>query len=53
MDNSFLIDLAVSVILSLLKQVVKNPAKKAQMRKVFLKVFNATRQAYPNDPDFE
>lgn len=43
-----LIPMAVSVIIS----SVKNPAKKAELKKAMLKVRNTINQVYANDPDF-
>lgn len=43
----FWVDFAVSIIITLLRAVVKDPAKKEQMRKVFLKVDTLIHAAYP------
>jgi len=51
--DSFLVDFAISVILTTVRAVVKNPGKKAAMKKVFLKVVNSIRAAYQDDPDFD
>lgn len=47
--EDLIINLGISAILS----AIKNPAKKAQLRKAFLKVFNAIKAAFPTDPDFQ
>lgn len=47
MDEIY-ISLAVSVILS----TIKNPAKKASLKAALLKVFKTIRATYADDPDF-
>lgn len=44
----YLLPMAVSIILA----TVKNPAKKAEVRNVMLKIFNTIKSAYPGDNDF-
>ena len=46
--EEILINLGVSALLV----SIKNPAKRISMRKIFLKVFNAIKSAYPNDAEF-
>lgn len=45
-------DLIVSMALAVILRVVKNPAKKEDMRKALLKVRNAINMAYVGDPEF-
>ena len=45
-------ELLISMGFSILLSTVKNPKSKEKFRKAFLKVFNAIKAAYPNDPDF-
>ena len=47
--EEILIDLGVGAIL----RSIKNPGKKAAIRKAMLKVFKAIRDAYSGDPDFQ
>ena len=46
--QDLIINLAVGVVLS----VIKDPKKKAQLRSALLKIFKAIRAGFPNDPDF-
>lgn len=46
-------DLLISMGLSVLLSAIKNPAKRASLRKQMLKIFNAIKAAYANDPDFQ
>lgn len=48
MLEDYLVSMAVTVILS----TIKNPAKKASLKKVMLKVFTSIRAAYAGDSDF-
>ncbi len=50
--NDFWVDMALSVLFSVLKQVVKNPAKKAELKKAMLKLRDTINIAYGGDPDF-
>ncbi len=43
-----LIQMAITVVLG----AIKNPGKKATLKKAFLKVFNTIRATYAGDPDF-
>jgi hypothetical protein len=49
--ESIWFDIGVSVLLSTLKSL-KGEKKKAQLKKVFLKVYTAIKMAYADDPDF-
>jgi hypothetical protein len=51
--QDYLISLALSVMFTLIKSVVKNQQSRIEMRKALLKLFISIRAAYPNDPDFE
>jgi len=46
--EDFLLAMGISVLL----QVIKNPDKKAAVKKQMLKVFNAIKANYAGDPDF-
>lgn len=46
--NDLFINLGVTAILA----SIKNPAKKASLKTIMLKVFNSIRAAYAGDPDF-
>jgi hypothetical protein len=48
MLEDFLINMGVSALLVALK----SPTKQKKMRKIFLKVFNAIKAAFPGDPEF-
>lgn len=45
-------DLLISMAVNVLIESVKNPAKKAQMRKAVLKVLRTLLQTYGSDPEF-
>lgn len=47
--EEILINPGVSALLT----AIKNPKKKATMKRVFLKVFKTIRQTFSNDPDFQ
>lgn len=47
--NDLFITMAISVILS----TVKNPESKAKLRKAMLKVFTTIKAQYASDPDFQ
>jgi hypothetical protein len=49
MDYSIFIDMAVSVIL----KVLKSPQDKPKVKKIMVKIFSSIKAAYPNDPDFQ
>ena len=51
-DNP-LFDLGLSFIFSALRVITRNPKKKAELKRVFLKIRNAINDAYADDPDFE
>lgn len=53
MKNNFWIDMALSVIFSVLKQIIKNGESKEDMRAACLKLYNTIKIAYSGDPDFE
>jgi len=50
--GDFWVDLALSVVFSTFKQVVKNPAKKEQLKKAMLKLRNMINAVYAGDADF-
>jgi uncharacterized membrane protein len=49
MNEELLIAMATSVILS----TVKNPAKKASLKKAMLKIYKTIGTVYAGDPDFQ
>ena len=49
MPIEILIGIAASIILS----TIKNPQHKAQLKSVMLKIFNAIKNVYAGDPDFQ
>ena len=49
---NFFFDMAVSVVLTVLKEVIKNKEKKAEVRKAMLKISNSIAAAYADDQDF-
>lgn len=49
---NFFLGMAISVLLSTLKEIVKNKEKKAEMKKAMLKVSRAINTVYGDDPDF-
>ena len=48
----FWTNMAISVVLSVLKEMIKNPAKKEELKKAMLKVRNQIEVVYTEDPDF-
>jgi hypothetical protein len=46
-------DLIINFGVSALLTAIKNPQKKKDLRKVFLKVFTVIWQAFASDPDFQ
>lgn len=46
-------DLLITMGVAVILQSIKNPNKKASLRKAMLKVFSAIRAAYAGDPAFE
>ena len=51
--DEVLIQTFATVLLSLLVGAFRNEAKKAQLRRIMLKIYNAIRSAYAGDQDFE
>ncbi len=51
MDTVFF-DFAISTILTTLRLAVKNPARKAQLKSVMLKIAASIFAVWPDDPDF-
>jgi len=49
MNEEFIIGMAMSVILS----SVKNPTKKASLKKAMLKIYKTIGMVYASDPDFQ
>jgi hypothetical protein len=44
--------MAISVVLLALKETIKNPAKKAELKKAMLKIRDQINLIYGDDPDF-
>jgi ABC-type uncharacterized transport system permease subunit len=51
--QDYLISMALAILFSVLKQSVKNAQSKANMKAAFLKLFNAIKALYADDPDFQ
>lgn len=51
--QDWLIDLGLAAIFRLLKDAIKNPAKRASWRKAMLKLRDAIDLAYGNDSEFD
>lgn len=51
--DEYWVQLAITVLLTTIKQTVKNPAKKQDLKRAFLKVRDAINALYAGDPDFE
>ncbi|MGH9492607.1 MAG: hypothetical protein ACRD2K_03820 [Terriglobales bacterium] len=51
--GDFWVDMALAIVFSVLKQVVKNPGRKEALKKAFLKLRNTINAAYAGDSDFE
>jgi len=49
MNEDLLISMAASIILS----TIKNPGKKAALKKVMLKIYATIGSVYKGDPDFD
>lgn len=45
-------DMIITMALSIILLTVKNPAKKASLKAVMLKLRNAINNVYAGDPDF-
>lgn len=50
--ESILLDMGVSFVLSALKAAVKNPARKAELKKVMLKIYTVIGTVFADDSDF-
>ena len=51
MDNLF-INMGISFVLTAIKDSVKNPKKKEELKKALLKIRNAINMLYAGDEDF-
>ncbi len=49
--SDWLVDLALAVLFSVLKQVVKNPEKKKSLARAMIKLRRQLEIAYPPDQD--
>lgn len=47
--EELIIQMAITIVLS----TIKNPAKKAQLKKAMLKIRNTINASYSGDPDFQ
>lgn len=52
MLQDFLFDLGISALLTTLKLAIKNPERKAEVRKVMLKIYTQIGVVYGADEDF-
>lgn len=50
--DEFLLQMGITTVLTALKQSFKNPAKKEQLKRAFLKIRNSINALYADDPDF-
>lgn len=50
--STFILDMAITTVLTAIKESVKNTKKKAQLKSVMLKIRNKINEAYASDPDF-
>ena len=46
-------DMIIQMALAIVLSTIKDPAKKARMKKAMLKVHQSILQAYAGDPDFQ
>ena len=53
MLQDYLESLAINTILTMVKLSVKNPDKKVSLKKAMLKIHNAIKVLYADDPDFD
>lgn len=51
--KELLIEMGITFLLGALREITAgDKQKKKEMKKVFLKIHNTTKLAYPDDPDF-
>lgn len=50
--GGFWVEMALAILFSVLKQVVKNPASKESLKRAMLKLYSSIKLAYAGDPDF-
>lgn len=50
--ESILFDLGISFVFTALREAIKNPDKKAKLKKVMLKIKNQIEVVFSDDPDF-
>lgn len=53
MDNSFWLQVGISVVLNALKDSIKNPVKKAALKPVMIKIASTIMAVWNDDPGFE
>ena len=46
------LNLAIRVVITALKEALKNPVKKQQLKKVMLELYMSIKAVYSDDPDF-
>lgn len=51
--NDFWLPMALSIIFQVIKQSIKNPRAKADLKSAMLKLRNQINLMYVGDPDFE
>jgi predicted solute-binding protein len=49
--GDFWVEMALSVVFAVLREVVKNPTRKAALKKAMVKLRNVVTVAYPPDQD--
>lgn len=48
-----LISMGIALVIAGLKEAIKNPKKKEELRKAMLKTYQQIKLAYADDPDFQ
>ena len=52
MDSAFWWNFGLSLVIPILQTAIKDPAKRASIKKAALKIAALIQAAYANDPDF-
>ena len=53
MDNDFLINMGITIVLTAVKNTFKSSSAKAKYKAAMLKVYNAIKVSFAGDPDFQ
>lgn len=53
MDNSFWLQIGISVVLNALKDSIKNPVKKAALKPAMIKIASTILAIWNDEPNFE